>query len=157
MIARAKLASVSIVKATSIPCVILEWGLALARKVSARWLSSLNLVAVPLKKHMEIVPKKTKMPSVEPQLVFANIADAENHVQNETLKDESELEDEIGTFEQYSDHCPTTKLGAENNITEGRNFWTVASKPARISFDGNIGVGKSTILKLLQSHPLLQQ
>ena len=29
--------------------------------------------------------------------------------------------------------------------------------PIRISFEGNIGVGKSTILKLLSSHPQLHQ
>ena len=29
--------------------------------------------------------------------------------------------------------------------------------PIRISFEGNIGVGKSTILKLLNSHPQLHQ
>lgn len=62
--------------------------------------------------------------------------------------------------EQYSDPFPTTKLGAGSNVIEGnevRDFLSGASKPARISFEGNIGVGKSTILKLLQSHPRLQQ
>lgn len=130
---------------------------ALARIVPAYWFLSLILVAVPFKGYMEIVSKKSKLPSPEPQLVFA---DAETHVQDETLKQETRPEDKVGTFDQYLDHFPTTKLGVGSNVkegSEGRNFLSGASKPARISFEGNIGVGKSTILKLLQSHPLLQQ
>ncbi|KAG0558881.1 hypothetical protein KC19_10G061600 [Ceratodon purpureus] len=131
---------------------------ALARKFPASWFSSLNLMAVPLKRYMETASSKTQLPSGEPQLLSAPVADAQTQVHDEAAFQQPE--DEVDTIEQYLEHFPTKKTRAgiiDREGNESENFLLKASKPARISFEGNIGVGKSTILKLLHSHPRLKQ
>lgn len=72
--------------------------------------------------------------------------------------------DEIGVvYEQYMEPfstkgnvSPSGEGGIFAEDKESRDLLQGISKPMRVSFEGNVGVGKSTILKLLQSHPRLQ-
>jgi hypothetical protein len=56
-------------------------------------------------------------------------------------------------FEQFvNDHCAGQNQG---NSKGGKKVGRETHGPVCVSFEGNIGVGKSTILKLLHSHPRL--
>jgi hypothetical protein len=58
-------------------------------------------------------------------------------------------------FEQFvNDHCAGQNQG---NSKGGKKVGRETHGPVCVSFEGNIGVGKSTILKLLHSHPCLHQ
>ena len=90
------------------------------------------------------------MPSAQKQLGNAHLADAAG----------TQI-DEVGVvYEEYMDYFSSKDSGAGRNFAvdeERRNLMEERSKPRRVSFEGNIGVGKSSILKLLQSHPRLQE
>jgi hypothetical protein len=111
---------------------------------SFRFSSLFSLVAVLLRSFVETVVEKGKLPVAEKQLADAGIQ-----------------VDEVGVvYEQYMDYFSGKDSGAGRGFVEdeeSRDSMAAVSKPVRVSFEGNIGVGKSTILKLLQSHPRLRE
>ncbi|KAG0610614.1 hypothetical protein M758_7G078500 [Ceratodon purpureus] len=98
---------------------------------------------------MEVVEGKGELVSAEEELGNGGIADVGTQA------------DEVGVvYEQYMDYFSGKGAGVGRNFAgdrESRDLMEGNLKPVRVSFEGNIGVGKSTILKLLQSHPRLQE